>query len=175
MDKNQPKVLAILIMRFRINPYDALAIASNWLKNHPNASWTTLKTLLLSGEVIFKNGVLHDITPTEIKILTNQMRGANGIKIKNRWYSFKLYPKCFTGNEAVDWFVKSQQVTREEAIQIGEMLISRQIIHHVHDAHDFKDEYLFYRFYIDEIQTAPSPSSSSSENIPSSVIRQDLI
>ncbi len=175
MDKNQLKVLAILIMRFGINPYEALPLTSHWFQNHPNASWNTLKTLLLSGEVTFKNGILHDITPIEIKILTNQMRGPNGIEIKNRWYSFKLYPKCFTGNDAVDWFVKTQQVTREEAIQIGEMLIARQIIHHVHNAHNFKDEYLFYRFYIDEIQTAPSSSTSSSEKIASSIIGQDLI
>ena len=175
MDTNQQKVLTILMMRFGLNPYEALPLTSDWLQTHPTASWNKLTNLLLKGEVIVKNGILHQVTPTEIKILTNRMRGENGIEIKNRWYSFKFYPKCFTGNDAVDWFVKTQQVTREKAIQIGEMLIARQIIHHVHDDHNFKDEYLFYRFYIDEIQTVPSPSTSSEEKIASSIIGPDLI
>ncbi len=177
MDKNQRRVLAVLMMRFGLNPYEAIPLASQWFLTHPTASWSTLSKLLLTGEVIFKNGILHDVTPTEIKILTNQMRGQNGIEIKNRWYSFKLYPKCFTGVDAVDWFVKTQQVTREEAIQIGEMLIARQIIHHVHDAHNFKDEYLFYRFYVDEKVATYSESNSelASENVRSRIIGQDLV
>ncbi len=160
MDTNQNKVLALLMMRFGLNPYAAIPIAQQWLQQHHPASWKTLRELLLSGEVILKNGILHDVTPTEIKILINQMRGQNGIEIKNRWYSFQFYPKCFTGQDAVKWFMKTQRITREQAIQIGEMLVSRQIIHHVHDHHNFKDEYLFYRFYIDETQTATTSPTS---------------
>ncbi len=170
MDKNQQKVLGILMMRFGLNPGQILSQTSYWFQNHPAASWSTLNHLLLSGEVILKNGILHDITPTEIKILTNQMRGPNGIEIKNRWYGFKLYPNCFAGNEAVDWFIKTQQVTTEEAIQMGEMLIARQIIHHVNDKYNFKDRYLLYRFYLDEIQNTAISCTSTSENIQSSII-----
>ncbi len=164
MDKNQHQVLTILMMRFGLSPYKALPLTSHWLQTHPTASWETLNTLLLRREVIFVKGILHDVTPTQIKILTLQMRRDSGIKIKNRWYSCRFYPQCFIGSEAVDWFVKTQKVTRLEAIQIGEMLIARQIIHHVHDDHNFKDEYLFYRFYIDETQGATSQEDLASKN-----------
>ncbi len=177
MNTERQAVLTILMMRFGLNPYVALPLAKEWLEIHSHASWDTLKKLLLSGGVIFKNGILHDITPREIKILTNQMRGQNGIEIKNRWYSLKLYPKCFIGSEAVEWFIKTQQVTREESIQIGEILIARQIIHHVHNEHNFKDEYLFYRFYIDETQPDLSISTPGLAlgNISSRIIEQDLV
>ncbi len=60
-------------------------------------------------------------------------------------------------------FGLTQKVTRPEAIQIGEMLIARQIVHHVHDDRNFKDEYLFYRFYIDETQEATSQEDLASK------------
>ncbi|NEQ87860.1 MAG: hypothetical protein F6K26_50170, partial [Moorea sp. SIO2I5] len=39
---------------------------------------------------------------------------------------------------------------REDAVTIGQILINRGIIHHVADDHPFRDDYLFYRFYLDE-------------------------
>ena len=65
MNKERHRVLSILMMRFRLNPYNALPLAKDWLEIHPGTSWGTLKKLLLSGEVILKNGILHDVTPRE--------------------------------------------------------------------------------------------------------------
>ncbi len=152
MDREKHRVLTILMMRFGLSAYAAIPLIKNWLSNHPNKSWHDLSKFVLEGKVIFKNGILHDVTRGEIRALTNQMRGDRGVEIKNRWYSLKLYPQCFVGSDAVDWFVNTQKVGREEAIQLGQMLVARKIIHHVHDDHNFKDEYLFYRFYQDETQ-----------------------
>jgi potassium efflux system protein len=46
--------------------------------------------------------------------------------------------------------VEKQNYTREEAIELGQILLERGIIHHVLDQHHFKDSYLFYRFCDDE-------------------------
>ena len=69
-----------------------------------------------------------------------------GVSIQDRRYRLNIYPACFIGSEAVNWFVKHYNYTREEAIELGQILVERGIIHHVLDQHPFKDSYLFYRF-----------------------------
>ena len=46
--------------------------------------------------------------------------------------------------------MQTQKLSLNEAISIGQLLIDRGLIHHVIDRHNFKNEYLFYRFYEDE-------------------------
>lgn len=78
------------------------------------------------------------------------MRGPEGITICNRRYRLQLYPACFVGLDAVDWLVKTYNLSRPEAVAIGQIMLDRGIIHHVLDNHPFTDSYLFYRFYSDE-------------------------
>ncbi len=78
------------------------------------------------------------------------MRGSEGVEIKDRRYGFKVFPKTFLGSEAVEWLMQHERATRPEAIAIGQLMVEQNIIHHVLDEHDFKDEPLFYRFYVDE-------------------------
>ena len=84
------------------------------------------------------------------EVLIEAMRGENGIEIKDRRYGFKVYRKAFLGSEAVNWLIQQEKATRAEAIAIGQLMIEQNLIHHVLDEHNFKDEPLFYRFYIDE-------------------------
>ncbi len=90
------------------------------------------------------------LTAVDIEELVNKMRGPEGIEIRDRRYRLNIYPACFIGSEAVDWLVQKHNCTREEAIELGQILIERSIIHHVVDQHPFKDGYFFYRFYADE-------------------------
>jgi len=87
----------------------------------------------------------------DIPKLVERMRGPEGVKIKDRRYGLKSYSDCFVGLEAVDWLVRDHDCSRQEAVEIGQLLVERGIIHHVVDRHSFKDEYLFYRFYVDEV------------------------
>lgn len=82
--------------------------------------------------------------------ITIAMRGENGIEIKDRRFQLKVFPKVFLGSDAVNWLMKHEKSTHEEAILMGQLMIQQGIIHHVLDEHDFKDEPLFYRFYADE-------------------------
>ncbi|MGB3405527.1 MAG: mechanosensitive ion channel domain-containing protein [Microcoleaceae cyanobacterium] len=86
------------------------------------------------------------------KIVT-AMRGENGVSIEDRWFQLKVFPNVFIGSDAVDWLMKYEKSTREEAIIMGQLMLQQGIIHHVLDEHDFEDEPLFYRFYADEDST----------------------
>ncbi|MDJ0904229.1 MAG: mechanosensitive ion channel [Xenococcus sp. MO_188.B8] len=90
------------------------------------------------------------LTEEDLEQLVVKMRSADGLDISDRNYYLNFFPACFIGSEAVEWLVQNQNYQREEAIEIGQILIEKGIIHHVTDDHSFKDAYLFYRFYVDE-------------------------
>ena len=97
-----------------------------------------------------ENEELIDLYEVRIMTLVNDLRGKEGIKIQDRRYKLSSYPLCFVGNEAVKWIENRYLLSKPEAIRLGQELIDLKIIHHVTDDHNFKDESLFYRFYIDE-------------------------
>jgi small-conductance mechanosensitive channel len=86
----------------------------------------------------------------DLDALVEQMRGPDGLEIKTHRFGLKSYPNTFVGSEAVCWLMRTQKSGVTAAIQLGQLLIDRDIIHHVLDEHNFKNEYLFYRFYLDE-------------------------
>jgi len=94
-------------------------------------------------EASFDNSDLEDLTA----------RLKHVLDIRDRKYGFpsKTYPKCFVGSEAVAQLVKEGiAVDEEDAARIGNMMLNAGVIHHVLDAHEFKNETLFYRFLSDE-------------------------
>ena len=62
---------------------------------------------------------------------------------------------CFVGAEAVEWLDARPGPVAHEAIQLGQRLVERGVIHHVLDEHPFRDGNFFYRFYADEDGHAP--------------------
>ncbi|MDE5093679.1 MAG: mechanosensitive ion channel [Trichodesmium sp. St11_bin5] len=85
-----------------------------------------------------------------IDTLVEEMRGHNGVSIKDRQHRWDVYSKCFVGSEAVQWLMRTQKLNLSQAISMGQLLIDRGLIHHVVDKHSFKNQYIFYRFYEDE-------------------------
>ncbi|NET16815.1 MAG: mechanosensitive ion channel [Okeania sp. SIO1H6] len=86
----------------------------------------------------------------DIDTLVEEMRGLNGVSIKDRQHRWDTYSKCFVGSEAVKWLMETQKLNLNQAISLGQLLIDRGLIHHVVDRHGFKNKYIFYRFYEDE-------------------------
>ena len=75
------------------------------------------------------------------------------VAIKDRKYGFpaKTYPKCFVGTEAVRALIADNIAADEDdAVRLGNMLLSAGVFHHVVKEHPFKNEELFYRFASDE-------------------------
>jgi hypothetical protein len=91
-----------------------------------------------------------DRTTVSVRDIAAQMHQKDGVEIKTRRYKLKLYHHCFLGNEAIDWLIKKLNISREDAVKLGQKLVAKKIIHHVTDEHDFKDGPLFYRFYEDD-------------------------
>jgi hypothetical protein len=73
-----------------------------------------------------------------------------GFEIRDRWYLFNRFPRCFVGSEATLWLMRQYSLAREAGLMLGNALIEMSVFHHVFDDWDFRDEYLFYRFYRDE-------------------------
>ncbi len=86
----------------------------------------------------------------EIAAVVTDLRGPSGLEIADRRHRFTVYPRAFVGREAVDWLVRREGLTRDEAVRLGRLLVERGVIHHVLDEHSFRDAELFYRFCADE-------------------------
>ncbi len=47
----------------------------------------------------------------------------------------------------MDWLLEVEEVhTRAAAVELGQLLVDTDFIHHVVDEHFFEDSYLFFRF-----------------------------
>ena len=112
-----------------------------------NSTQLISKTELHSQQATSTQLLVKDFDMEE---LICQMRGTDGVEIKDRWYRMNLYPASFVGAEAVDWLMRTQKYSQEDALQLGQLLCDRAIIHHVLDERPFIDGYHFYRFYADE-------------------------
>lgn len=87
-----------------------------------------------------------DVGRISIRQIASQMSSEQGVEVKTRRHKLKLYPRCFLGNEAVDWIVDQIKVSREDAVRIGQKMLEKGLLEHVTQQHTFKDKNLFYRF-----------------------------
>ena len=88
---------------------------------------------------------------SDLEELTARLKRVFDIRDRKYGFPSKTYPKCFVGSEAVAQLVKEGIASHEEdAVRIGNMMLNAGVFHHVLDAHEFKNENLFYRFLVDE-------------------------
>jgi hypothetical protein len=143
-----------------IRPQDIATVAQTLTTRAGQAENSDIKVVspLLESPETLENAldycdILNDADEPEdfeIQDLVVQMRGKDGLEIRDRRFGLHVYTNCFVGSEAVQWLMQQQLASREEAIKLGKVLVERGIIHHVTDEHNFKDDYLFYRFFDDE-------------------------
>ncbi len=103
----------------------------------------------ISGEVTAEQDTLPP-QPVDLESLVVDLRAVGGLEVRDRRYRSNVYLSCFAGAELVKWLAENRNLSREEAIQVGQTLIDQQVIHHVLDQEAFQDGYVFYRFYQDE-------------------------
>lgn len=85
-------------------------------------------------------------TVAELEHALERMRGDEGVPRSERRHWLRVYRDCFLGSDAVDWLVKHEGLTRNEARVLGERLCELGWIRHVLDEHGFRDGGLYYRF-----------------------------
>ncbi len=147
------EVIAVAYLNLKIPYSQAEALVSEWHEHYSRYDYQALAEWILNGDVNYIDGQLKlasYTTPEDLEQLVIQMRGADGVIIQDRLYNLKIYPNCFVGAEAVQWFMSNLGLTLNEAVRVGQRLLKRGVIHHVVDEQDFKNDYLFYRFYVDE-------------------------
>lgn len=75
------------------------------------------------------------------------------VELRDRKYGLppKNYQNCFVGSEAVTQMIANGLASDEDdAVGLGNIMLSAGIFHHVLRDHGFKNEQLFYRFAADE-------------------------
>ena len=102
----------------------------------------------------------------DVQEVAQQMRsGEEPLDVRDRSYLLKKYPKCFVGSEAVDWLARHHQLTRPQAVKLGERMFEAGLFHHVADDHDFTDGNFFFRFFADEDALSAVTSKTRSLDI----------
>ncbi|KAL3917861.1 MAG: hypothetical protein SGILL_004514 [Bacillariaceae sp.] len=70
------------------------------------------------------------------------------VTVSDRKYRLKTYKSVFVGSHAVDAMLEHGMAqTRDEAVELGKTLQKElRLFHHACDAHQFADDYLFFRY-----------------------------
>ncbi|ESA34933.1 pleckstrin g-protein interacting- domain-containing protein [Leptolyngbya sp. Heron Island J] len=154
VSKTKVETVAVACLNLKIFYSKAEALVTDFNNLYPQYDYESLVQWILAGDVTYVDQKLKlapYVTPEALEQLVTQMRSSSaGISIKDRRYKLKVYPKCFIGNEAVDWLINNANLTPHEAIRVGQRMLERHIIHHVLDEQDFENNHFFYRFYVDE-------------------------
>jgi len=72
-----------------------------------------------------------------------------------------MYENVFVGSDAVTTLVHCGVAdSRTAALRIGQALLASGMFHHVFDDHTFRDQWLFYRFFVDEVEIATGAAAT---------------
>jgi twitching motility two-component system response regulator PilG len=63
------EILAIMLMRFKVQPSQAIPMLENWFAENPQATWGTLKNLLKKNKITVIQGSLQKLPQQTDKIL----------------------------------------------------------------------------------------------------------
>ena len=97
------------------------------------------------------------LTDAHFASLVARMQGEGGVPLSDRRYLWRVYRDCFVGREAVDWLTMELELSRDEALELGQLLVEKGLVHHVLDEHGFEDGNLFYEFSDDGASATPAP------------------
>eukprot|EP01122_Echinamoeba_exundans_P016591 TRINITY_DN845_c0_g2_i1.p1 TRINITY_DN845_c0_g2~~TRINITY_DN845_c0_g2_i1.p1 ORF type:complete len:266 (+),score=34.27 TRINITY_DN845_c0_g2_i1:291-1088(+) len=100
---------------------------------------------------IAKRKATASLAVTFDQLVVKMKDPSTGFDVQDRRWRFRKYPNCFVASEAVDWMQKNLGISRQEAVDIGNRLLQRDLIHHcVYGWRIFKDDYLFFRWSTEE-------------------------
>jgi len=80
----------------------------------------------------------NDLLGEKIKISSDQLDDIlvsfrAGVEVKPRRWLFKTYPECFVGKEAVDWLCDAFNVSRTQAVELGQKMMGMGFFEHATD------------------------------------------
>lgn len=116
---------------------------------------------------------LSDTDRSATVYAADKLKNESGL-VADRKYHFSTYRKCMVrvwsrggrhfccrdrhgavvrqvGSDVVRWLLANKLASDvPQAVQLGQRMVSGNLLHHVTDDHDFKNENLFYRFRSDD-------------------------
>ena len=102
-----------------------------------------------------------------------------GVRMRDRRWHFRLHYNCFIGEELTTWLKNNFRdiETRDEAVDLGKVLMKSGLFKHVEGRHDFRDGNYFYQ--IADQYRAPRPEprgwlGRSKGSVPSTPISENL-
>eukprot|EP00871_Galdieria_phlegrea_P005191 jgi/Galph1/5673/GphlegSOOS_G4342.1 len=110
---------------------------------------------LLTGETkSTRNSQLPDLQvepfPDFVNIYSSLRNPVDGLKVSDRRWMLKTYPKCFTGTEAVEWMTTKLHLSKKEALDLGQRLMTAGVIQPVFGSDVFVEGDSFFRFQEDD-------------------------
>ncbi|AFY75553.1 hypothetical protein Ple7327_0065 [Pleurocapsa sp. PCC 7327] len=63
------EILAILLMRFKIQPSNSLPMVQSWFRKNQQENWETLKKMLKHNQITLSEGELKKVSQSTYKIL----------------------------------------------------------------------------------------------------------
>ncbi|EKG13408.1 hypothetical protein MPH_09434 [Macrophomina phaseolina MS6] len=96
---------------------------------------------------VFAGNETYSRTSYDIAKLAADLQGEKGIPMTDRRWHFKLHLSCFLGFDLTTWLLQNFRDinTREEAVELGNELMSKGLFHHVTRKHPFRDGNFFYQ------------------------------
>ncbi|KAF7193307.1 Vacuolar membrane-associated protein iml1 [Pseudocercospora fuligena] len=117
-----------------------------------NAHGPALLSQLEEGEFttpLFSDAEKHHSSNFDMSKLVKQMQEPppNGIEVRDRRWLTLTHLKCFRGDEMTTWLLGAFKdlELREDAVAVGNELMSRGVFSHVRQKHKFRDGHYFYQ------------------------------
>jgi hypothetical protein len=143
----------------RLELQDALAYVRTW-NDHPHDPAGVC--VLVQDALGYRAGIHYpNLKPLPyvagLTSLCHQMWNREQL-VADRTWGLRVFKQCFVGSEAVSWLSDYLQISRQEAMDLGQDCLRYGLITHVLGEQDFQDAYFFYRFQQDgeaELRIAP--------------------
>jgi hypothetical protein len=96
---------------------------------------------------IFSESEKYQTSSIDIKRLAEDLQGEKGIQMLDRRWHLKLHYNCFLGFDLTNWLLSNFKdiETRDEAVDFGNVLMSKGLFQHVQRRHQFRDGNFFFQ------------------------------
>lgn len=143
----QQKLQKLFVIRYRPSDSPCL-LRSDWFLQNSDALLSMYNTLQVEEAKDTEQPSNAESDDKELEELTAKLR--SNLEIKDRKYLMTTYPQCFVGSEAVTFMVENGITSsRSDAVELGKLLMAADVIRHVTNDHEFKDENKYYSFSAD--------------------------
>ncbi|KAF1919762.1 hypothetical protein BDU57DRAFT_442865 [Ampelomyces quisqualis] len=124
---------------------------------------------------LFSESEKYHTSNIDLKKLAEDLQGEKGIQMLDRRWHWKLHYTCFLGFDLVNWllFNFKDVETRDEAVELGNELMTRGLFIHVQKRHQFRDGNFFFQIAAEYRASRPDSRMSwfgmrkSDKSVPS--------